>query len=94
MRGAAQVRARYPDAACILVLAPSRAAQEERLRARGDPPDKVAARIALGEAEERMGRDLADHVVVNDDLGRASEELAAIVKGYRLGPPGPVPGEP
>jgi hypothetical protein len=33
--------------------------------------------------EERRGRALADHVVVNDDLQRAVAEAAAILEGHR-----------
>jgi guanylate kinase len=79
LQGAKQVKARYPDAVVILVQPPSRAAQEARLRARGDPPERVRQRLALADREEAEGRQLADFVVVNDDLGRAVEELAGIV---------------
>jgi guanylate kinase len=81
--GARQVRARHPDSVVILVLAPSVEAQEERMRQRGDPPDRIAERVKLGQEEERIGRELADHVVVNDDLNRAVDEVAGILRGYR-----------
>jgi guanylate kinase len=83
VQGAEQVRARTPDAVVILLLAPSRAAQEERLRGRGEDDDTVARRLAEAEREEAKGRELADHVVVNDDLDRATEEVAAIVEAHR-----------
>ena len=66
-----------------MVVAPSRAEQEARLRGRGDPEERVAQRLALAEIEEREGRELADHVVVNDDVGRALEELTGIVEACR-----------
>ncbi len=83
VQGAEQVRARAPDAVVILLLAPSRAAQEERLRGRGEDDSTVARRLAEAEQEEAKGRALADHVVVNDDLRRATEEVAAIVEAHR-----------
>lgn len=89
VQGAAQVRHRHPDAVTILVVAPTALAQAERLRARGDDEKAVASRMALGREEERLGRDLAEHVIVNDDLDRAVEEVAGILRGYRLSP-----GEP
>ena len=92
LHGARQVRERYPDAVVVLVVPPSRAAQEARLRGRGDPDAKVAARLAIADAEEEDGRRLADHVVVNDDLERAVAEVAGIVEGLRRGatrPAGP-----
>lgn len=83
VQGAEQVRRRAPDAVVILLLAPSRAAQEERLRGRGEDEATVARRLAEAEREEAKGRELADHVVVNDDLTRATEEVAAIVEAHR-----------
>jgi guanylate kinase len=87
VRGAAQVKERFPDAVLILLLPPSRAVQEQRLRGRGDPEEKVRARLALSDDEEQAGQALADHVVVNDDLGRAVEEVAGIVEAWRSAPP-------
>ena len=83
VQGAEQVRARIPGTVVILLLAPSRAAQEERLRGRGEDDATVARRLAEAEQEEVKGRALADHVVVNDDLRRATEEVAAIVEAHR-----------
>ena len=67
----------------IFVEAPSREAQEQRLRGRGDPEDVIARRLAAAPEEERVGRALADHVVVNEDLDRAVEEVAAILASHR-----------
>lgn len=83
VQGAAQVRQRHPDAVVILVVAPSRQAQEERLRGRGEDEATIARRLAEAEREEAAGRELADHVVVNDELGRATDEVAAIVESHR-----------
>ncbi|MDQ1397806.1 MAG: guanylate kinase [Acidimicrobiaceae bacterium] len=83
VRGAKKVKDKVPDSVSILVLPPSREAQEERLRRRGDPPDKVAHRVALAAEEEEAGRVIADHVVINDDLDRAVAEVAGILDGYR-----------
>jgi guanylate kinase len=81
--GAAQIRQRYPDAVLVLLAAPSRQVQEERLRHRGDDEQSVTRRLAVGEHEDRVGRQMADYVLVNDDLGRAAEELAGIVDACR-----------
>jgi len=81
--GAGQVKRKHPDAVVIFVVPPSREAQEQRLRARGDDEEHVQRRLAVGETEERIGRHLADHVVVNDDLDRAVEEVAGILRKYR-----------
>jgi len=83
--GAKQVKAAHPDAVLVLVTAPSREAQAERLRRRGDDEAQVRRRLEVGQEELRLGADLADHVVVNDELERAAEELAGIVDRYRKG---------
>jgi guanylate kinase len=83
VQGAQQVKARHPDAVVVFIEAPSRQAQEERLRGRGDRDEVIARRLAAAPEEERVGRELADHIVVNDDLGRAIEEVAAILESRR-----------
>jgi guanylate kinase len=83
VQGAGQVRARHPEAVVVFIEAPSRLDQEQRLRGRGDAEDLIARRLAAAPDEERAGRALADHVVVNDDLGRAIEEVAAILESRR-----------
>ena len=85
LNGARQVKARYPDAVLIFIVAPSREAQEERLRGRGDDDASVTRRLTLGEAEQADGEVLADRVVVNDDLDRAAAEVAGIIVAHRAG---------
>jgi guanylate kinase len=81
--GAQQVKKLYPDAMLLFVLPPSRAEQERRLRGRGDPNDKVLARLKKAEVEEPIGRDLADHVVVNDDLQTTIDEMLSLIDAAR-----------
>ena len=79
--GAQQVRLRHPDALLIFVLPPSRAEQQRRLRGRGDPEDKVAARLRKAEDEEPVGLAIADYQLVNDKLPHTVDELRAIIHG-------------
>lgn len=81
--GAQQVKRLHPEAMLIFVLPPSRDEQERRLRGRGDPNDKVEARLRKAEEEEPVGRALADHVVVNDDLEVTIDQMLAIIAGAR-----------
>lgn len=87
VQGAQQVLERVPDAVMVLVLPPSREVQEARLRARGDSEEHVAKRLAVAAEEERIGRELAHHCVVNEDLAGAVREVAGILAGYRTNPP-------
>lgn len=86
VQGAEQVRRRHPDALLVVVDAPSREAQAERLRGRGDPEEKIAERLAKAEEELARARDLGAVLVVNDDLERAAEELAALIERHRSEP--------
>jgi len=83
VQGARQVLARRPSSVVILLLPPSDEVQAARLAARGDPPEQVAARIETGREEVRQARQFAHHEVVNDDLDRATTEVAGIVDAAR-----------
>jgi guanylate kinase len=85
--GAAQVEALGLDALLIFLEAPSRAAQEERLRRRGDPPELLRQRLAKADQEADAGRRLGAHVVVNDQVDDTVERIRALIDGAR-----PVPG--
>lgn len=83
VEGARWVRERVPDAVMILLEPPSRAELERRLRSRGtDSDDGIAERLAKADWELSQ-RDLFDHDVVNDDLERASSQVAAIIEASR-----------
>ncbi|NNE12594.1 MAG: guanylate kinase [Ilumatobacter sp.] len=81
--GAQQVKRQYPEAVLIFVLPPSREEQERRLKKRGDPGDKVQARLRKAELEEQIGREQADYVVVNDDVERSVDEMMRIIERER-----------
>lgn len=81
--GAQQVKRQYPQAILIFVLPPTREEQERRLRGRGDPGDKVQARLRKAEIEEPIGREQADYIVVNDDLDRTVDEMMFIIERER-----------
>lgn len=81
--GAHQVKKMDPDALLIMIVAPSRVVQENRLRGRGDDEESIARRLAVGEQEQAEGSRTADHVVVNDDVERAAREVADIIQQRR-----------
>jgi guanylate kinase len=86
VQGALAVRDALPQALLVFVRAPSREEQRRRLVARGtDDPDAIERRLAQAEAEEKIARETFDAVVVNDDVDRATAELAAIVEARRDG---------
>ena len=77
--GALAVRDRIPGAVTIFVTAPSREELESRLRARATESEgEIEERLAV--AREQLAlEDEFDHVIVNDDLDRAVDELEGIV---------------
>lgn len=85
VQGAAQVVERYPDVLLIFIEAPTRAAQEARLRHRGDPDDVVRARLDKADAEAARSQELGARVVINDDLARATDEVLELIDRARRG---------
>ena len=81
MQGARQVRAAMPETVQVFIAPPSRDALRARLIGRGtDDPEQVERRLATAERElEAQGE--FTHVVVNDRLEDAVDELEAIVRG-------------
>ncbi len=80
-QGAQQVRKRLPEGRSIFILPPSRAALEERLRARSTDSDAVIRRRLQDSVTELSHWSEFDHVVVNDDFQHALAMLEAIVEG-------------
>ncbi len=87
VQGALAVREAFPDAVLVFVRPPSRAEQRRRLVEReashpGFDPASLEPRLAAADAEEALA-DRFDHVIVNDDVYRATAEVAAILERSR-----------
>jgi guanylate kinase len=79
VQGARQVREALPGAVQVFIAPPSTDALRERLMARGtDSPDGIRRRLEQA-ADELRAQDEFQHVVVNDDLARASAALSDLV---------------
>jgi len=80
--GARQVRERRPGAKMIFIAPPSEEELEARLRGRGDTPEReIRGRLAIASAQLEEAAGLFDHIVVNEDLDVAAEEVANLVIG-------------
>lgn len=86
VQGARSVRMLELEAAIIGVVPPSFHELERRMRARGDDDAHVESRLAIAANEVEAMIGLADHIVVNDRLERAIDEVAGIVRGAALRP--------
>jgi guanylate kinase len=83
VQGARQVLDRCDDVVCVFLVPPTIADQAARLRARGDSEDHVERRLKLGEWEATQASEIGAIVVVNDEVERATDELAAIIDRVR-----------
>ncbi len=83
-QGASQVRGQVPDAVSVFILPPSRAALEQRMRARGQDSEAVIAKRLAAAREEMSHYDEFDYVVINEDFEIAVDELCSIFVASRL----------
>lgn len=79
VQGARQVRAAMPDSVQVFIAPPSLQALRKRLTGRGtDDGEEVERRLAVAEQELAACSEFT-HIVVNDRLQDALDELAQIV---------------
>jgi guanylate kinase len=80
VQGARQVRAAMPEAILIFIAPPDPAALRERLEGRAtDSAEDIERRLRTAEIELESQVDFP-HVVVNDEIDRASQELVQLVR--------------
>ncbi|MGD0679472.1 MAG: guanylate kinase [Polyangiaceae bacterium] len=82
-QGARQIRSKVADVVAVFILPPSMEELERRLRGRASEAEDVVQarfRVARQEIEHYA---LFDYLVVNDDIGRAFDELRSIVVAER-----------
>jgi guanylate kinase len=82
VQGAHQVRERMPSALLILLAPPSMEELERRLRSRATEDAEDLARRLEKVTWELQQESWFDHVVVNDDVDRATDEVVAILHGF------------
>jgi guanylate kinase len=91
VQGAAQVKAKLPDAVTMFVLPPNREKLEWRLRNRGLDSDDVIRRRLVTASREIENYDKYDYILINDRLEQSMDALRAIVLSERLRRRGIVP---
>lgn len=80
VQGARQVRAAMRESVQVFIAPPDPKVLRERLNARGtDAAHAIDARLEVAE-QEMAAQDEFAYRVVNDDLGRAADELEGIVR--------------
>jgi guanylate kinase len=83
VQGAARLSQLFPEAAKLFLLPPSFAVLEARLRGRGsDSEETIERRLQNARRELRECRRF-DYVIVNDDLDRAADAFAGVIRAER-----------
>lgn len=83
VQGARTVRERVPDAILVFLVPPTEDELARRLMSRGTEDENELARRLTAAADEMANSSWFDHVVINDDLEKATDEVAGIILGYR-----------
>src|ERR1043166_1432348 len=83
VQGAENIRHKVPDAVSIFILPPSFELLRHRLLARGtDSADALEKRMR-GEPREVEQYKYFQYVILNDDINRASQQLASVIYAER-----------
>ena len=83
VKGARQVKEKFPEAISVFIMPPSTGELETRLKKRNtDRQEQVALRLKESQ-REMAAADEYDYLVVNDDLDGAVEELRAVIDSER-----------
>ena len=79
IQGAAQIREKMPEAVLVFLLPPTPEELSKRLRLRGSDSEEVIRRRLAKSREEVKHIVDYDYFIVNDDLGKAAEQLRQII---------------
>jgi guanylate kinase len=80
VQGGMAIKRVFPDAITIFLLPPSLKELSARLAGRGtESPAQIRLRLENAQNEMKF-RDKYDHCIVNDDIERASSELAKLIE--------------
>jgi guanylate kinase len=80
VKGARQVREKFPEGLFIFLMPPSLHELKNRIVTRGTETDDLITNRLLSAREEIEMMDLYDYIVENDQVELASERIIAIVK--------------
>jgi guanylate kinase len=86
IQGTIQILDRYPASVTIFIMPPSLEILRQRLESRGTDSTQQIAKRLINAEKEMAFKDRYQHVVVNDKLLRALEDIVAIIDQYRSKP--------
>ena len=79
IRGALQIKAKYPDAILLFITPPSIEELKRRLTSRGTETEEVIAKRLRRAQEEAEVINTYDYIVVNDDLDTCVRDVHALI---------------
>lgn len=79
IQGAMKVKEKFPQTLLLFVMPPSAEELKKRLVGRGTETEEVIAKRLHRAAEESLGIESYDYIVINDDLDECTERLHAII---------------
>jgi guanylate kinase len=83
IQGTLQILKHYPDSVTIFILPPSINALRKRLEMRGTDSQAVIEKRLVNAKKEMAQKKMYRHVIVNDELLKAIDEICAIFNKYR-----------
>lgn len=84
VQGAAQIKAKIPEAVSVFILPPNRNELEKRLRTRSLDKEDVIQRRLVTASREIENYDKYDYILVNDRLEESIDALKSILLAERL----------
>jgi len=82
VQGTIRLLERYPESVTIFIMPPSIEELKRRLELRNTDSDEVIARRLENAKMEMAKKDLYLHVIINDQLPDAIEQLVAVIENY------------
>lgn len=83
VQGTLQILKHHPDSVTVFILPPSINALRKRLEMRGTDSQAVIEKRLINAKKEMAQKKLYRHIIVNDELSAAIDEICAIFNKYR-----------
>ena len=83
VQGTIRLLERYPESVTIFIMPPSIEELKRRLKLRNTDSGEVIARRLENAKMEMAKKELYLHVIINDQLHEAIEQLIAVIENYR-----------
>ncbi len=83
VNGAKQIKQRFANSITIFIMPPSIEELRNRLKSRNSEPEDVIKRRIENAKGEIASKNFYDHIIINDRLEDAIEQLSSLIEQYR-----------